>query len=386
MDNRNAPVSREKKNTLIRFTDFDYSLFLLIIVILIVGLICLFSASHAYANYYNDGDSYYYIRKQSLFALLGLVAMLAISTINYKKIFRILAQPLYAISIVLLVIVLLIPSSTGVHRWIYLPVVGQFQPSELAKFAVILVIALIAEVKYKEMGNIKWFFIGFGLAGAVCLLTVLEPHLSGTMLILGISVVMMYVGGTNKPLLGVCILVGLLGVFIMVFVLGYEHDRIEVWLNPMGVYANDRDQAWQTVQSLFAVGSGGFFGVGLGNSRQKHLFLPEPQNDFIFSVICEELGLVGAILIILLFAVLIIKGLSIAHKTKDRFGYMIAIGITAQIAIQVMLNIAVVTNAIPNTGIGLPFFSYGGTSMLMLLGEMGVLMSVSRFGPYELNK
>ena len=237
----------------------------------------------------------------------------------------------------------------------------------------------------------KSFRLGFlpflGILGLVCVLVVREPHLSGTILILGIGIVMMYVGGTRVAYLGGLIAVGVAGVLFLVIFKGYEQDRINVWLHPLESFANEitfedgisgRDHAWQTVQSLYAIGSGGLMGVGLGNSRQKHLFLPEPQNDFVFAIVCEELGLIGAAVIIILFALLVWRGILIAVKAPDKFGSMLAVGISAQIGIQVILNIAVVTNSMPNTGIGLPFFSYGGSSMLMLLAEMGVLLSVSR--------
>ena len=177
------------------------------------------------------------------------------------------------------------------------------------------------------------------------------------------------------------VLLGASAVIFAVFVLHYEQERIDVWLHPMEVYARDvagRNEAWQTVQSLFTIGSGGLLGQGLGNSRQKHLFLPEPQNDFIFAVVCEELGFIGAALILLLFALLIWRGFVIAMNAPDKFGSVLAIGLTAQIGIQVILNIAVVTNSMPNTGISLPFFSYGGTSLVMLLAQMGIVLAISR--------
>ena len=167
-------------------------------------------------------------------------------------------------------------------------------------------------------------------------------------------------------------------IFYMVVVEGYEKDRINVWLDPIKAYVTNSDKAWQTIQSLFAIGSGGLMGQGLGNSRQKHLFLPEPHNDFIFSVICEEMGFVGAVLVIVLFVLLIWRGITIGMKSPDKFGSMLAIGLTVQVGIQAIMNIAVVTNAIPNTGISLPFFSYGGTSLVMLLAQMGVVLSISR--------
>ena len=215
--------------------------------------------------------------------------------------------------------------------------------------------------------------------GDVCGLVFLEPHLSGTILLMAIGLIMMYVGGTRKAFLASLVLAGVAVVFFMVFVGGYEQDRIAVWQDPIGV--NEKDpggDAWQTVQSLYAIGSGGLMGQGLGNSRQKHLFLPEPHNDFIFSVICEELGLIGAVLVIALFGLLVWRGFVIGMKAKDKFGSMLAIGLTAQVGVQALLNMAVVTNTVPNTGISLPFFSYGGTSLVMLLAQMGVVLAVSR--------
>ena len=217
------------------------------------------------------------------------------------------------------------------------------------------------------------------ILGVVCGLVFIEPHLSGTILLLSIGLIMMYVGGTRKAYLGGLVLLGAAAVFVMIFVVGYEQDRIAVWQDPLGVEAKDPGgDAWQTVQSLYAIGSGGLMGTGLGNGRQKHLFLPEPHNDFIFSVICEELGLVGAVLVIGLFALLVWRGFVIGMRAKDKFGSMLAIGLTSQIGVQALLNMAVVTNTMPNTGISLPFFSYGGTSLVMLLFQMGVVLAVSR--------
>ena len=226
-----------------------------------------------------------------------------------------------------------------------------------------------------------------GILGFTAVLILIEPHLSGTILLLMIGLVMLFIGGARLPHLGTIVGIGVVGVLIMVVFLGYEQDRIDVWLDPVGVYTSDvvyesgltgRDVAWQTVQSLFAIGSGGLMGEGLGNSRQKHSFLPEPQNDFIFAIVCEELGFIGAVLIILLFAALVWRGFVIGMRAPDKFGSMLAIGLIAQIGMQVVFNLAVITNSFPNTGISLPFFSYGGSSLLMLLAQMGVLLSVSR--------
>lgn len=375
---RRAARREARMNRRARIGGFDMPFLILLLLVLSIGLICMFSASYVYA-YYNDNDSYYYIKRQMIFALIGVAAMLICSCIDYHFWHK-LALPLMAVSLILLVVVLLIPTSSGVQRWIRLPGIGQFQPSEIAKFALILLFAHLISLNYSRMKTFLSGFLPFILIlGVVCGLVLIEPHLSGTILLMGIGLVMMFVGGTRiRYLVGLLILGGV-AAYIMVFHLGYEYDRVQVWLDPFGSYAGDmRDEAWQTVQSLYAIGSGGLLGQGLGNSRQKHLFLPEPQNDFVFAVVCEELGFIGAALIILLFAVLVWRGFTIGMKAPDKFGSMLGIGLTAQIGLQVALNLAVVANVIPNTGISLPFFSYGGTSLVMLLAQMGIVLSISR--------
>lgn len=356
---------------------FDMPFLIILMAILTIGLISLFSASYAYAHYWY-GDSYYIIKKQLIFAALGIAAMLFFSTVDYHVWHR-FTIPLMAVSLVLLIIVLFIPTSTGVSRWIRLPGGQQFQPSEIAKFALILLFAHLISINHKKMKTFTMGYLPFiAILGLTCALVFLEPHLSGTILLLSIGIVMMYIGGTRLIYLLSTLGLGVAAVIFMVFFKGYEKDRISVWLDPVAAYATNRNEAWQTIQSLYAIGSGGLLGQGLGNSRQKHLFLPEPHNDFIFSVICEELGFIGAVLIILLFALLVWRGIMIGMKAPDKFGSMLAIGLTVQIGLQAFLNMAVVTNTIPNTGISLPFFSYGGTSLVMLLVQMGVVLSVSR--------
>ncbi len=374
---------KKKKYGLLAVGGFDMPFLILLLLILSIGLICMFSASFVYA-YYNDGNSYFYIKKQMLYALGGVVAMLACSCVDYHQWHK-FSLPLMGVAFVFLILVLILPSG-DVRRWIRLPGI-QFQPSEVAKFTLILLFAHMISLNHKRMK--KWT-VGFWpfvlILGAVCGLVVLEPHLSGTILLASIGLVMMFVGGSNIVALGLVVALGIAGVCFMVLKLGYEYDRIMVWLHPFESYAGEmRDQAWQTVQSLYAIGSGGLLGQGLGNSRQKHLFLPEPQNDFVFAVVCEELGFVGAVIIILLFAALVWRGFIIATRAKDKFGFMLAVGLTAQIGLQVALNLAVVTNVFPNTGISLPFFSYGGTSLVMLLGQMGIILSISR-GQNRLHK
>ena len=380
------PVKKKRLRLFALGQSFDMPFLILLIAVLIIGLICLFSASYVYAYYWYN-NSYFFIKRQIIFALIGLAFMFAVSTIDYHILHK-FALPLMPVAWALLVVALLTPSKTGVHRWIEVRVVGQFQPSEAAKFALILLFAHLISLNYRHMKSFaKGFLPLLAILGVTCALVVVEPHLSGTILLLAIGFVMMYVGGTRTGYLVGVTLVGCAAVYYLIAVRHYEWDRIVVWLDPMGTYTDKelvidgvsgRDLAWQTVQSLFAVGSGGLMGTGLGNSRQKHLFLPEPQNDFIFAIVCEELGFIGAVLIILLFALLVWRGFVIGMRAKDKFGMLLAVGLSAQIGIQVALNLAVVTNLMPNTGISLPFFSYGGSSLVMLLAQMGVVLSVSR--------
>ncbi len=366
---------------------FDMPFFIILMIVLVVGLATLYSASHVYAFNYQDGDSYFYIRKQLLWVAIGLIGMLIVSMVDYHVLHK-FAWAIWLFSLVLLVVAFLMPSSTGVHRWIRIPGLGQFQPSEMAKFALVLLFAHLISLNHKKMKTFtKGFLPLFMLLGITCVLVIIEPHLSGTLLIGLLGFAMMYIGGVRIGwLLGV-IGVGVAGVVFMVAVLGYEQDRILVWLHPLESYANEitfadgmsgKDHAWQTIQSLYAIGSGGLLGLGPGDSRQKHLFLPEPQNDFIFSVFCEEMGFIGAVLVLVLFGVLVWRGFVIGMRSPDKFGCMLAIGLTLQIGLQVAINVAVVSNLMPNTGISLPFFSYGGTSILMLMLQMGVVLSISR--------
>jgi len=382
-----APVKR-KFGLFTLVNGFDMPFLAILMLILAIGLIMLFSASYAYALT-NDGDSFFYIRKQLMFAVAGIIIMLLLSTVDYH-IFHHLAIPIMIVSFILLVVVLMLPASTGdISRWIRIPGGFQFQPSEVAKFGLILLFAHLISINAKNMKSfLKGYLPMLMILVITCGLVFIEPHLSGTLLLLGIGLVLMYVGGCRSAYLLGTLGLGGAAAGYMIFGRGYEKDRILVWLDPLKEFASSaagKDNAWQTVQSLYAIGSGGLMGVGLGNSRQKHMFLPEPQNDFIFSVVCEELGFIGAMLIIILFALLVWRGFTIGMKAPDKFGAMLSIGLTAQIGLQVLMNIAVVTNAIPNTGISLPFFSYGGTSLIMLLAQMGIVLSISRHSGKKLN-
>ena len=353
--------------------------FLIILMLLVCyGLVMLFSAGYAVALY-RRGDAYTYIRPQLLFAAFGAAAMYAASLVDYH-IWHKLAWPIMGVSLALLAIVLFMPEYNGCKRWLVLPGLGTLQPSEIAKFAVVLVFAHIIALNHDRMGSFAVGVVPFALVlGVVAVLMLLEPHLSGTVLILSIGAVLMFVGGTG---LRWFMLAGAGGaaaigtaIVLMPELVPYAADRLNSWLDP---FADPLGDGHQTIQSLYAIGSGGAAGLGLGNSRQKHLFVPEPQNDFIFSILCGELGFLGACAVILLFSALLRRGITLAAHAPDRFGALLVVGFVVQVALQAVLNIAVVTNTIPNTGISLPFFSSGGTSLMMLLGEMGIVLSVSR--------
>ena len=350
----------------------------LTIALLTIGLIMLFSASYPYAYYYKDSSYYYFIR-QILFAVAGLVAMLLMSKINYK-ILKAIYKPVFVVTIALLVIVLFHHTNVqNFKRWIPLGPVT-IQPSDLAKFTIILTLAVYISKYYKKMKTMKYgILIPIGIIAIFCGLIYLEHHLSCTILMFFIGACLMFAGGSDWKLfafgLAVIVLLGFLVVSFPTLIENYAGKRIVAWLDKDYDPLNGR---WQTNNSLYAIGSGGFFGVGLGNSKQKYLYVSEPQNDFIFSIVCEELGFFGAAIIIALFAALVIRGLIIASRCKDKFGSLLIIGVVAQIGLQVVLNILVVTDTLPNPGFAFPFFSYGGTAIFMLLFEIGVVLSVSR--------
>lgn len=355
----------------------DLTFLFLLLIILTVGLVMLFSASYIFANTYY-GNSYYFITKQAGFAVVGVALMLLVSKIDYHFI-RKFAIPFYIVMVVFLVVMLILPpmvSGTSVKRWFSIGPIN-FQPSELAKFAVILLLAHLIAANQKLMKTFRFGFLFLGLVvGVVCVLVVLEPHLSATVLIFLIGAVMMVVGGLQLRYIFGGLAVAAAGVIaVLSGVVGYAQDRITYWLDPWSAPVGE---GYQTIQSLLSIGSGGWLGRGLGQSRQKYLWVPEPHNDFIFAIVCEELGVIGALIIIILFCLLMWRGFVIAMKAPDKFGSLLAMGLTFQVGLQMTLNVLVVTNTIPNTGISLPFFSYGGTSLMILLLEMGIVLSVSR--------
>lgn len=354
----------------------DIPFLLILLTLLSVGLVMLYSASSA-QSMYDTGytDSTRYLLKQGVCAVIGLAAMIAISRIPSEFWYR-MAWPLYGISILLLLMVLVFGQSVnGARRWINIGGL-QFQPSEISKFTLILLFARLTRGFDRKTKKFRYGVLGFGAALLGILLPLaLEKHLSAIMLMGMVAVVMMYVAGTSlRWLLG-----GAAGavVFLIVYIslMGYAGDRVTAWMHPE---SDPGDTGYQILQSLYAIGSGGVYGLGFGKSRQKFLYLPFQYNDYIFAIICEELGLVGAILIVALFAALILRGYWIALRATDRFSTVFAAGLISLIAVQTILNLSVVTNLLPSTGIALPFFSYGGTALAVNLAEMGVLLSISR--------
>ncbi len=365
---------------------FDIVFMVLVLMLLTIGLVMMFSASYISAKYDSATgyDATYYIKRQLGFAIAGVALMFLISRINpelLKKSTPIIA----AISVALLILVLIHPyiieGKEDFKRWLKLGIV--FQPSDVAKLGIIMLFAWLLE-KYRHLVETKWWgaVLLFMLLAVLCFLIYKEKHLSCTVLVFGIGVGMLYLGGVDKRwfILGItvgAVLVTVVILFRYKILDPYQAERIDSFFHKD---YDDVDTRWQTNQSLFALGSGGFFGLGLGNSRQKYLYMPEPQNDFIFAIVGEELGFFRCVLIILLFAALVFRGFIIASRAKSMYERLVVLGISLQVGLQTILNILVVTDLAPNTGISLPFFSYGGTALVMQLIEMGMVLGISRSG------
>ena len=355
----------------------DYPFLILVLLLLTAGLVMLYSASSAQSQYDTGyAISTRYLQKQGVCAIVGLGAMYAFSRIPVWLWHR-LAWPMYGASIVLLLLVLAAGQEVnGARRWITIAGI-QFQPSEVAKFTMIVLFARLTRRFGPEAKKFRFGVLGFGTALLGILVPLaLEKHLSAILLMGMVAVVMMYVAGTNPKWL----LAGAAAaaVFVTVYIrfMGYAGDRVTAWLHPE---ADPGDTGYQILQSLYAIGSGGVFGLGFGKSRQKYLYLPFQYNDYIFAICCEELGLLGALAIIALFAAMIFRGYWIALHGADRFSTVLASGLVTLIAVQTLLNLCVVTNLLPSTGIALPFFSYGGTALAVNLGEMGIVLQISRY-------
>ena len=364
----------------------DLPFCLIILILLIVGTIMMFSASYAF-SYYTVGDSYFYLKRQILFIVIGLAGMAVLSFFNYNKLHKI-APIVLGVAYFALLLVLILPSGEGgVKRWIPLGIFN-IQPSEIAKFAVILFFSHWASKYYNKMQLPKYSILpGVIIFGTIAGLLLLEPHYSGIVIIGVLTVIMLYIGGmkTKYLIIGAIALVGIILLLAVTGGLSYAMSRMDGWGQALTAERGTElwDQTWQTRNSLYAIGSGGLWGLGLGQSRQKFLYLPETQNDFIFAIVVEELGLIGAAIILLIFALLIWRGITLSLRAKDKFGKLLGIGLTAQIGVQVVLNILVITDWLPNTGISLPFFSYGGSSLIMLLAQMGIVLSISRTANIE---
>ncbi len=376
-------IKRLDKREVLAFGKIDTKFFLLVVILLVIGLIALFSAS--YINAINKYENeYYYIGRQLKYVLLGLTLMFIASRVNYR-VYKDMSFFFMTVAFSFLVLVLFFHGPGDFKRWLVIGGHNVFQPSELAKIALIMYCAWSMDRRKKAIcSDWKMMFLYMTVVGVMCGLIALEKHVSATILVGLLGIAMTYLGGIDRkwyPLVIACIVGG--AVLMVVFrdkMPAYAAERIIAWLDKS---YDPGDARWQTNNSLYAIGSGGLFGVGLGNSRQKHMYVSEPQNDFIFAIFCEEMGLVGALVVIVLFVLLVKRAFDIAMRTKDTFASLLVMGIAVQVGLQAALNIAVVTDLIPNTGISLPFFSYGGTSLCFLLIEVGMVLSVSRSAKIE---
>ncbi len=390
MVKRSAPVIKRdivKDNDIVRIKgDMDRTFLILVIVLICFGSVMVFSASYAYALA-SRGNSYYFIERQIFFSALGVGGMLFVAYfIDYRIIKKFTSAAFWTI-VALLAAVLIVGQSEGeAQRWLLIPGTSiGIQPSELMKFGIVIMLAkyfsdneeYLSRKTFKLEPVARRLGLPYLIVLFICVLVALEKHFSGVIILFLIGTCVIFsAGGQLRWLFGAAGIFGtaLLGIIMLV---PYARGRIDIWLHPENY--SSQSETWQTIQGLNAVGSGGFFGVGLGQSLQKHMFVSQPQNDFIFAIICEELGFVGAVATISLFIAFIWRGIIIAQNAPDTFSKLVVVGIISKVGIQAVLNMCVVTNTIPNTGISLPFFSYGGSSLVMLLLEMGVVLSISRY-------
>ncbi len=373
LDNRKikAPIIKMKRG------DIDYTFLFMVVLVLAAGLVMLLSASAPRAKTLY-GNSYYFFFKQAICAVIGLVGMGVIAGIDYKKYKKYIptAMTVCAVALVLVLIPGTGVSHNGSSRWLNTPVV-ELQPSEFAKPLIAMYFALMIDNGKYDLKTAKGVLPFAAVMGVILILMLMETHLSGAIVIAGIGIAVLIAGGVPvKPIVVGGLVIGVVGFFAIKNFSPVRWDRITSFMSP---FEDAQDTSYQVSQGLYAIGSGGLFGRGLGQSVQKYSYLPEPYNDFIFSIVCEELGLVGAALIMALFAALILRAARIASNAPDLYSSLVATGITAHLAIQTVLNIAVATSSVPNTGVALPFFSYGGTAIITLLMEMGILLNISRY-------
>ncbi|MCL2108982.1 MAG: FtsW/RodA/SpoVE family cell cycle protein [Oscillospiraceae bacterium] len=364
-----------------RLPKFDMPFFTIVIVLLAFGVVMMFSASYAYAQRVHS-DSYYYVMRQVMYIGGGLLALIILSYFPYRIFLNKGLLTLGSMITLSLMLFTAIAGRTfsGATRWIDF---GLFtiQPSEILKFVIIVIFAYLGHTRFNRIKEFKYGFLPFVFfMGVACGLMIIQPHLSGTIIVFSIGIIMMLVAECKLKhilllLLIFAVFAGLALMAMNALGINYFEARFESWKDPE---SDIQGATFQTYQSLITIGSGGIFGLGLGNSRQKYAYLPESHNDFIFSIVCEELGFVGAALVVLLFILFIARGFYIASKARDRFGMLLAAGMTSHMGIQALLNIGVATNTVPNTGISLPFFSYGGTALMMQLAEIGIILNISR--------
>lgn len=367
---RELPPEKSRRRTV------DAPTLMMILMLLATGLIALFTASYSTALH-QTGDPLHFVTRQAIFAVAGVVAMWFVSGINYH-LYAKFYKPILFISFALLAVVPFIGQTRkGATRWIGIGESFTIQPSEVMKIAIIIAFAYWISKHPESVRTFRGLLYPYGLTlVAVAGLLFLEPHMSATLIIFMIGFVMLFVGGMRLWYFIPMIPAGIAAFIGYLKIKPYAMDRIRVWLDPWIDFTGD---GWQGAMSHIAIGSGGLWGRGLGQGLQKHLFLPEPQNDFVFSAFCEELGWIGAVLVMLMFAYLIFRGLYIARCSRDKFGCLLALGITAKLATQTLMNLFVISGIFPVTGASLPFFSYGGTALLMQLFEMGILLNISRF-------
>ena len=378
-------LTPEKQKTVVLARGgIDKWFLLLVLFLLAFGAIMSFSASSVYAeNKY--GDSAYFFKRYIIFAVMSIIVFTPIVMFMTPRYWKAAGVIMYAATVVLLLLVLVIgDTGGGAQRWIAIGPIT-IQPSEIAKMALVMVLALYMSKHEKEITSTHQFGGSFKhgvlipgcIIGLIIVLVALEKHISGIIIIGMIGISVMFVGGTRWKWIALIIGVVALAACGLVFVSDYAQVRVNTWLNIDA--ADPRGSAWQTLQGLYAIGSGGLFGKGLGNSLQKYGYVSEPQNDFIFTIICEELGFIGALLVVGLFGALIWRGFKIASHAPNKFCALVVYGLIFKTAIQAALNIAVVTNSVPNTGVALPFFSSGGTALILQIFEMAIILSISRY-------